>query len=47
MSKKAEEKKGILFETNNVAGTGKLGKGGWCENKMKIKHEELGNKLSM
>ena len=25
MSKKAEEKKGILFETNNVIGTGKTG----------------------
>ena len=28
MSKKAEEKKGILLETNNVAGTGKMGGGG-------------------
>ena len=24
-----------------------LKRGGWCENKTKIKHEELGNKLSM
>ena len=27
MSKKAEEKKGILFETNNIAATGKIGGG--------------------
>ena len=27
MSKKVEEKKGILFETNNIGGRGKMGGG--------------------